>query len=152
TTRSIVARRGLVGLGRIPDRAGRLGLEPLSNHEFDHGAAPGLPNPQNQRVNQCKFTMDFWESPGAQNSRGHSGQGELAVRWMVSERKERQNQRDEDNSLMNRRVLVIDDDASMQESMQELFSLENIDCTVAETGEKGLEISHAQPPEIVVLD
>ncbi|OGR93057.1 MAG: hypothetical protein A2992_04825 [Elusimicrobia bacterium RIFCSPLOWO2_01_FULL_59_12] len=53
---------------------------------------------------------------------------------------------------MTHRVLVIDDDASMRDSLIELFSLEEFECDVAETGKKGLALFQLHRPQLVVLD
>jgi DNA-binding response OmpR family regulator len=50
------------------------------------------------------------------------------------------------------RVLVIDDDASMRESLKDLLSLEQFDCDVAESGKMGLAMFELNAPELVVLD
>jgi DNA-binding response OmpR family regulator len=53
---------------------------------------------------------------------------------------------------MSPRILVIDDDAGMRESLKDLLSLEEFDCDVAETGKKGLALYQKLRPQLVVLD
>jgi two-component system, OmpR family, response regulator len=50
------------------------------------------------------------------------------------------------------RVLVIDDDASMRESLKDLLSLEEFECDVADNGKLGLALFQLHSPELVVLD
>ena len=50
------------------------------------------------------------------------------------------------------RILVIDDDAGMRESLTDLLSLEEFECDVAESGKKGLAMFQLNKPELVVLD
>ena len=53
---------------------------------------------------------------------------------------------------MTPRILVIDDDAGMRESLQDLLSLEEFECDVAETGKKGMALFQLHRPQLVVLD
>lgn len=53
--------------------------------------------------------------------------------------------------MMNR-ILVIEDDASMRESLQELFNLEDFDCEIADTGKMGLAKFQLHRPDLVVVD
>lgn len=53
---------------------------------------------------------------------------------------------------MMTRILVIDDDASMRESLKDLLAMEEFDCDVADTGKKGLAMFHLHRPELVVMD
>src|SRR4029077_7571327 len=50
------------------------------------------------------------------------------------------------------RILVIDDDAGMRESLTDLLSLEEFDCEVAENGKKGVAMFQLHKPQLVVLD
>jgi len=49
-------------------------------------------------------------------------------------------------------IVVVDDDAGIRESMKDLLALENWDCAVAETGEKGLALIESLKPQLVVTD
>src|SRR5262245_10749795 len=53
---------------------------------------------------------------------------------------------------MSNRILIIEDDASMRESLQELFSMEHYECDMAETGTEGLEKFEERQPQLVVMD
>lgn len=53
---------------------------------------------------------------------------------------------------MSTRILVIDDDAGMRESLKDLLSLEEYECDVADTGKKGLAMFQLHRPQLVVLD
>lgn len=53
---------------------------------------------------------------------------------------------------MSARILVIDDDAGMRESLKDLFSLEDFDCEIAESGKKGLAMFELHHPQLVVVD
>ena len=50
------------------------------------------------------------------------------------------------------KIVVVDDDAGIRESLKDLLALENWDCAVAETGEKGLALIQSLKPELVVTD
>jgi len=50
------------------------------------------------------------------------------------------------------RILVIDDDASMRESLKDLFSLEEMECDIADSGKKGLAMAQTNHPQLVVVD
>lgn len=52
----------------------------------------------------------------------------------------------------NRKILVIEDDAGIRESLQELFVSEGYDVFLAEDGRKGLEMLREQKPFLVLLD
>jgi len=56
------------------------------------------------------------------------------------------------DNLMVTRVLVIEDDAGMRESLKDLLSLEEFECDVADTGKKGLAMFQLNRPQLVVLD
>ena len=47
---------------------------------------------------------------------------------------------------------MIEDDAGMRDSLQELLSSENFECSVAENAEKGLAMARAEDPQLVVMD
>jgi len=53
---------------------------------------------------------------------------------------------------MTIRILVIEDETSMGESLKELFSLDEFECEVADTGKKGLAMFQLHKPQLVVLD
>ncbi|SRR5258708_5068122 len=57
-----------------------------------------------------------------------------------------------DQQVMTTRVLIIDDDAGMRESLKDLLSLEEFECEVADTGKKGLAMFQLHKPQLVVLD
>lgn len=50
------------------------------------------------------------------------------------------------------RVVVIDDDAGVCDSIKDLLSLDDLDCQVAETGEAGLAMVRAERPDLVITD
>ncbi len=50
------------------------------------------------------------------------------------------------------RILVIEDDTSMRESLQELFDLEDFECEIADTGKMGLAKFQLHRPDLVVVD
>jgi CheY-like chemotaxis protein len=56
----------------------------------------------------------------------------------------------EENKRM--RVLVIDDDAGIRESLSDLLTMEDFDCAVAENGQEGLAMVEAMEPNLVVTD
>lgn len=49
-------------------------------------------------------------------------------------------------------ILVVDDDAGIRESLKDLFALENMECVVADSGEKGLAMVGSVKPQLVVTD
>ena len=49
-------------------------------------------------------------------------------------------------------IVVVDDDAGIRESLKDLLTLENWNCEIAETGEKGLELVETLRPQLVVTD
>src|SRR5262245_27181329 len=49
-------------------------------------------------------------------------------------------------------ILVVDDDAGIRESLQDLFALEDFECAVADSGEKGLAMVESVKPKLVVTD
>src|SRR4051794_25099348 len=53
---------------------------------------------------------------------------------------------------MNQRVLVIEDDDGLRDSLQELLSSENWECSVAENAVQGLEKARAEQSRLVVMD
>lgn len=50
------------------------------------------------------------------------------------------------------RILVVDDDSGIRESLKDLFSLEGMDCSVAGSGKQGLEMAESTRPQLVVTD
>jgi DNA-binding response OmpR family regulator len=53
---------------------------------------------------------------------------------------------------LSARILVVDDDAGMRESLKDLLALEDFDCDTADTGKKGLAMFQLLKPDLVVLD
>jgi two-component system cell cycle response regulator len=49
-------------------------------------------------------------------------------------------------------VVIVDDDASICESLKDLLSNEHLECAVAETGKEGLELVRSLNPHLVVAD
>jgi DNA-binding response OmpR family regulator len=49
-------------------------------------------------------------------------------------------------------IVVIDDDAGIRDSLKDLMALENWNCVVAETGQRGLELVTSLNPQLVVTD
>jgi DNA-binding response OmpR family regulator len=52
----------------------------------------------------------------------------------------------------NRRVLVVDDEPDVVESISFRLGLENIECLAAGDGAEGLRIAQEQLPDLIVLD
>lgn len=52
----------------------------------------------------------------------------------------------------NRRVLVVDDEPDVVESITFRLGLENIECLAAGDGAEGLRIAQEQLPDLIVLD
>ncbi len=50
------------------------------------------------------------------------------------------------------KIVVVDDDAGIRESLKDLLALEHWDCAVAETAEKGLALVRSLKPELLVTD
>ena len=53
---------------------------------------------------------------------------------------------------MKTKVLVVDDDSGIRESIKDLLSLENVECACADSGELGLAMIAAEQPQLVVTD
>jgi two-component system, cell cycle response regulator len=53
---------------------------------------------------------------------------------------------------MSARILVIEDDAAVRESLKDMLSLDNYDCTVAGSGREGLALAESLRPALVVTD
>jgi CheY-like chemotaxis protein len=53
---------------------------------------------------------------------------------------------------MKRKVLVIDDDLDVQESMRIVLEKEGLEVLCAEDGAKGFSIAKAQRPDLILLD
>ena len=53
---------------------------------------------------------------------------------------------------MGTRILVVDDDAGIRESLKDLLALEDIECSVATSGKEGLALSKSVKPQLVVTD
>lgn len=52
----------------------------------------------------------------------------------------------------NARIVVIDDDPGIRESLKDLFSLEHWECVTAETAREGLDLVKTIRPQLVVTD
>jgi len=50
------------------------------------------------------------------------------------------------------KVLVIDDDAGIRESLQDMLSLDDYDCRVAGSAQEGLAMAESLQPQLVVTD
>lgn len=50
------------------------------------------------------------------------------------------------------KILVIDDDAGIRESLQDMLTLENFECEVAESAQEGLAMADQMKPELIVTD
>lgn len=50
------------------------------------------------------------------------------------------------------KILVVDDDAGIRESLKDLLALENFECSVATSGKEGLAMARAAQPQLVVTD
>lgn len=50
------------------------------------------------------------------------------------------------------RIVVIEDDEGMRESLRDLLALEKWECDVAETGRQGLKVVRKNSPSLIVLD
>jgi DNA-binding response OmpR family regulator len=53
---------------------------------------------------------------------------------------------------MGRKILVIEDEPSMRESLRDLLSLEGIECEVASCAYAGLQIAEKYPLQMVITD
>src|SRR5262245_42428235 len=49
-------------------------------------------------------------------------------------------------------IVVVDDDAVIRESLKDLLALENWECLLADTAEKGLQLIKERQPQLVVTD
>lgn len=56
------------------------------------------------------------------------------------------------NAAKRATIVVIDDDFGIRESVKDLLALEDWDCVIAESGEKGLALVREIRPELVVTD
>lgn len=56
------------------------------------------------------------------------------------------------NVNVMQRILVIDDDLDVRESIRDLLASENLGCSVAATGTEGLAKLKAESPDLVVTD
>ena len=50
------------------------------------------------------------------------------------------------------KILVIDDDAGIRESLKDLLVLEDYDCVVAHTGQEALAMVESAKPQLIVTD
>ena len=50
------------------------------------------------------------------------------------------------------RIVVIDDDAGIRDSLTDLLALEDWSCVTAENGQKGLALVESEKPHLVVTD
>jgi len=53
---------------------------------------------------------------------------------------------------MATKILVVDDDAGIRESLKDLLALEDFECTVATSGKEGLAMARSFKPQLVVTD
>lgn len=53
---------------------------------------------------------------------------------------------------MTARILIIEDDAAMRESLVDLLSVEDCECVAAENATQGLALIQSQMPRLIVLD
>lgn len=53
---------------------------------------------------------------------------------------------------VNRRILIVDDDAEVNQSLQTIFTQHGYDVCVAETAERAIEILAAWKPELAIVD
>ena len=51
-----------------------------------------------------------------------------------------------------KKILVVDDDPGIRESLRDLFSLDNFECAVAASAEEGLALIREEMPQLVVAD
>jgi DNA-binding response OmpR family regulator len=54
--------------------------------------------------------------------------------------------------MSNKKILVVDDDAGIRESLKDLLSLDDYDCAVAASAEEGLAMMASEKPQLVVTD
>ena len=54
--------------------------------------------------------------------------------------------------LMDKSVLIIEDDAVLAEMYKDKFSLSSFAVTVAEDGQKGLDLAISSEPQLILLD
>lgn len=57
-----------------------------------------------------------------------------------------------DNSKKCRRILVVDDDPDLLSSLEVFLGLEGFEVYSARSGERGLEVAHDLPPDLILLD
>jgi len=53
---------------------------------------------------------------------------------------------------MSDAILIIEDETSVRESIRDILSLENIECTLVGSGEEGLAVARQSHPRMVVTD
>ena len=53
---------------------------------------------------------------------------------------------------MIKKILVIEEDASLFKAYQEMFRLEEVNVVGANTGQEGLNLIHSEKPDIIILD
>lgn len=53
---------------------------------------------------------------------------------------------------MSKKILVVEDEATLQRSLVEFLTEENFSVISASDGEKGLELAKAEKPDLVILD
>jgi DNA-binding response OmpR family regulator len=56
------------------------------------------------------------------------------------------------NNMDKKRILIIEDDSSLQKILQEFLIAENFDVIEAMDGEKGAELTKSEKPDLVLLD
>ncbi|MGN6180971.1 MAG: response regulator [Mucilaginibacter sp.] len=53
---------------------------------------------------------------------------------------------------MKERILIVEDNSSIRESLAELLSLNGYDIAVADSGENGITIINAYKPDLIICD
>lgn len=53
---------------------------------------------------------------------------------------------------MNKKILIIEDEATLQKAMTDYLTMENFDILSALDGEKGLELARTSNPDLILLD
>jgi len=56
------------------------------------------------------------------------------------------------NNMDKKRILIIEDDSSLQKILQEFLIAENFDVIGAMDGEKGTELAKSEKPDLILLD
>lgn len=53
---------------------------------------------------------------------------------------------------MNKKILIVDDDPDIVESMKIILNSKNYEILIAETGEEGLKKAESEVPDLIILD